>query len=277
MKQKLKLLMALGSIALLLIGCASKTPKFNPSNKGIVFEKGKPYAIPYESTYYYIAKSNLDAIHKIAASNNKSKAPNKEIAEWADILYRGSNIAKRQCKLGDVMWVEGSVVKRARNKNDKLTEILLTLAAFTTGQAGCVKPLSKQEYQYRQKQQMIASEIQRQQKAKKTAEMKEVFNTMGQIGTQLQQMNGGMANGYQNYGLKSSSSGCSSDFDCGLGQSCVKPQYSSTGTCMKSVNSSGIPQFNSHQNNVGPNMNKQCTFNTDCPIGFSCSGGNCIK
>ncbi len=111
----------------------------------------------------------------------------------------------------------------------------------------------------------------------KRAEMNEVFNAMGQLGNQLQQMNGGMVNSNQNYGSMSSSSGCSSDFDCGLGQRCVKPQYSSSGTCMKSVNSSGIQQFNSHQNNVGPNMNKQCTFNTDCPIGFSCKSGNCIK
>jgi hypothetical protein len=118
---------------------------------------------------------------------------------------------------------------------------------------------------------------QRLKEARDRAEMNEVFDAMGQLGTQLQQMNGGMVNSYQNYSLKSSSSGCSSDFDCGLGQSCVKPQYSRRGSCMKSVNSSGIQQFNPHQNNVGPNTSKQCTFNTDCPIGFRCSGGNCVK
>lgn len=72
-------------------------------------------------------------------------------------------------------------------------------------------------------------------------------------------------------------SGCTSDFSCGVGYKCVKAQFNSKGTCMKSIDSHGIQQFNSPVNNVGPNMNGQCTFNTDCPIGFSCKSGNCVK
>lgn len=36
-----------------------------------------------------------------------------------------------------------------------------------------------------------------------------------------------------------SPSGCSSDFSCGIGQTCVKRNFSSTGVCMKKVNEYG--------------------------------------
>ena len=71
--------------------------------------------------------------------------------------------------------------------------------------------------------------------------------------------------------------GCSSDISCGIGYSCVKPQYSSSGTCMKSVNKFGVQQLNIPKSNIGINMDKQCSFDTQCPIGFKCSNGNCIK
>ena len=75
----------------------------------------------------------------------------------------------------------------------------------------------------------------------------------------------------------SHSLGCSSDISCGIGYSCVKPQYSYNGTCMKSVNKFGIQQFNTPRSNIGVNMKKQCTFDIQCPIGFKCISGNCIK
>lgn len=74
-----------------------------------------------------------------------------------------------------------------------------------------------------------------------------------------------------------SSLGCSSDISCGIGYKCVKPQYSASGTCMKSVNEFGIQQFNSPSSNIGVNMDKKCSFDTECPIGFKCRSGNCIK
>lgn len=102
----------------------------------------------------------------------------------------------------------------------------------------------------------------------------------GELGGQLQNANKQHTNTYSppSYNSSSSSdSGCTSDYSCGVGYKCVKPQYNSEGICMKSVDSNDIQQFNSPQNNVGPNMNKQCTFNTDCAIGFSCVSGNCVK
>lgn len=67
---------------------------------------------------------------------------------------------------------------------------------------------------------------------------------------------------------------CSSDFDCGMGNSCVKKAFQSEGVCMKNVDEYGIQQYNMPDlDSVGPNMDTdgQCDFDTDCPIGFKCN------
>jgi hypothetical protein len=66
---------------------------------------------------------------------------------------------------------------------------------------------------------------------------------------------------------------CFSDFDCGIGYKCVKRPLSSTGVCMKTVDEYGIQQYNLPEtDSVLPNMNLEgdCDFDTDCPIGFRC-------
>lgn len=66
---------------------------------------------------------------------------------------------------------------------------------------------------------------------------------------------------------------CTSDFNCGIGFKCVKAQFQSQGVCMKAVNEFGDQQFNLPDNNsVMPNLDieGQCRFSTDCPIGFRC-------
>lgn len=245
MKQFITLLL-IGLVGLAFSGCSSSHPTysinspFNSEDGYIAFLNGKPYYKPYKAKY--------------------KRTPLKQI----EAVYLASN--GMNCTGGSLLWFANdlNVPYSINGMSD------LAIKMHKIGKSGCSnKPLSNQEYQYYLNKQQIT--------VQKKAEMNEVFNTMSQMGTQLQQMNGGVVNGYKNYNIKSSRSGCSSDFDCGLGQKCVKPQFSSKGSCMKSVNSSGIQQFNSHQNNVGPNMNKQCTFNTDCPIGFRCSAGNCIK
>ena len=76
----------------------------------------------------------------------------------------------------------------------------------------------------------------------------------------------------------SSSSGCINDFQCGVGYKCVKAQYSVSGSCMKAVNSMGVQQYKLPSlNSVNPNYSKQCTFSTNCPIGFFCVNGNCVR
>lgn len=98
----------------------------------------------------------------------------------------------------------------------------------------------------------------------------------------------GFAKGYSNRGSSRSSSSaysnrsnsCSSDYDCGVGNHCVKAQYSSTGTCMKSVNEYGNQIQNMpNPNSIGVNKVKRCTFDTDCPPGFSCDPfyNTCVK
>ena len=66
---------------------------------------------------------------------------------------------------------------------------------------------------------------------------------------------------------------CSSDFDCGMGYRCVKAPLQSYGSCMKEVDEYGTPTYELPRlNSVGPNMNIEgdCDFDTDCPIGFRC-------
>ena len=75
---------------------------------------------------------------------------------------------------------------------------------------------------------------------------------------------------------------CSSDYSCGMGYTCVKDLYKSRGTCMKTVNRFGVQQFNSPSSSsigIRGYNDAQCTFNTDCPIGFKCDRGSkvCIK
>jgi len=75
---------------------------------------------------------------------------------------------------------------------------------------------------------------------------------------------------------------CSSDFNCGIGYSCVKKPFQSEGLCMKNVDENGIQQYNMpSSNSIGPNMDTdgQCNFDTDCPIGFRCNSEYkvCIK
>jgi hypothetical protein len=75
---------------------------------------------------------------------------------------------------------------------------------------------------------------------------------------------------------------CSSDFDCGIGNKCVKAPLQSTGRCMKAVNEFGLPTYDMPRtDSVGPNMNisGDCDFDTDCPIGFHCDRRykTCIK
>ena len=82
--------------------------------------------------------------------------------------------------------------------------------------------------------------------------------------------------------LYSVSLACSSDFDCSIGYSCVKETFSSSGVCMKNVNEFGMPKYNMpNVNSIGPNMNTEgdCTFDTDCPIGFRCNSTYkvCVK
>jgi len=74
--------------------------------------------------------------------------------------------------------------------------------------------------------------------------------------------------------------GCSSDFSCGSGNVCVKAPFESTGTCMKSVDSHGLPTHNAPRaDSINVNTEGQCKFDTDCAIGFRCDSKYkaCVK
>jgi hypothetical protein len=67
---------------------------------------------------------------------------------------------------------------------------------------------------------------------------------------------------------------CSSDYQCTYGQRCVKGPMQSKGLCVQTVNQYGQPiQTQPRNNSFQPNISPigQCTFNSECPIGFECN------
>lgn len=70
---------------------------------------------------------------------------------------------------------------------------------------------------------------------------------------------------------------CSSDISCGVGYYCVKPPMQFTGTCAQVVDRAGVPTFAPPRNDsLGPGK-ARCMFITDCPVGFRCERGHCMK
>lgn len=134
---------------LILSGCVE--PQFNPSSKVIIFENGKPYAVP-KNSYYGVANKKMMKPHRVVTSMPKKIRENSEgdFRRLVMAAYRGGNIALKQCKLGvSVAWISKSAAKSIYAKDkDPVTSALGKSAAFSTGEAGCASPLSKQEYEH---------------------------------------------------------------------------------------------------------------------------------
>jgi hypothetical protein len=80
-------------------------------------------------------------------------------------------------------------------------------------------------------------------------------------------------------GARAGAPRCSSDADCGgPGYACAKPAGSFTGECARAVNQYGTQDFSRtpQGSSLGPGR-RQCWTTTDCPIGFSCNDGVCLK
>lgn len=66
---------------------------------------------------------------------------------------------------------------------------------------------------------------------------------------------------------------CYSDYQCGFGNVCVKPEdsYSATGVCITPVDEFGNKDFGARmEQELGPREFEGCSWNTDCGIGFKC-------
>jgi hypothetical protein len=72
-------------------------------------------------------------------------------------------------------------------------------------------------------------------------------------------------------------SGCHNDYQCGYGSVCVKPQFSIEGTCARAVNAYGTPTFQPPRaDSVMPGSHGDCSFDTQCPVGFKCIKGSSL-
>ncbi len=78
--------------------------------------------------------------------------------------------------------------------------------------------------------------------------------------------------GLGSFSNESFARGCSSDFSCSFGEVCVKAPYKTRGECMTAVNKYGQKTYQRPSTNsiYAGDSGGQCTFNTDCPIGFKC-------
>lgn len=78
---------------------------------------------------------------------------------------------------------------------------------------------------------------------------------------------------------------CYSDIECGVGNKCVKARgdINITGTCVTPSNNFGTPIIDTSTPRSQPRNVAGCSFDTDCPIGFSCMKrdfqiyGICVK
>lgn len=85
--------------------------------------------------------------------------------------------------------------------------------------------------------------------------------------------------------VSSGTKDCFSDIDCGIGKRCIKARgdINITGTCVTPSDEFGTPQIDTSTPRSQPTNVAGCSFDTDCPIGFSCmkrSGqiyGICVK
>ncbi len=125
--EKLKYMLMSGFV-LLITGCTSNQPSFNPNNKGIVFVEGKPYRVPLEASY---------STQAFKSENDKGVVKLRQ--------------AGLDCRKGDISWISSEMradAQEAAAKGDVSLASSIVIAAPRKGQIGCAHPLSKKEYEY---------------------------------------------------------------------------------------------------------------------------------
>ncbi len=131
---RLKFILISSLVLLLLSGCTSDQPSFNPNNKGLVVVAGKPYIVPVEANY---------SLEPFKSNNDKGVLKGRQ--------------AGLDCRKGDIAWISSEVQKaaqEARLDGDINRAASIVIAAPKKGQIGCSHPLSRKEYEaYRRKQQ----------------------------------------------------------------------------------------------------------------------------
>lgn len=75
------------------------------------------------------------------------------------------------------------------------------------------------------------------------------------------------------------SNNCHSSTECGIGSQCVKKPNSTEGVCMSKVDRYGSQSYDVPNVDSTSFGKESCSFNTDCPVGFSCDSSYkvCIR
>lgn len=66
---------------------------------------------------------------------------------------------------------------------------------------------------------------------------------------------------------------CYSDFNCRMGEKCVKAPFQSKGDCMQVVDEWGLKTYpgpDKKTDSIMPKLEPDCITNANCPIGFEC-------
>lgn len=100
-----------------------------------------------------------------------------------------------------------------------------------------------------------------------------IVYTAGAVAPLLAESGSGASYGSYSSAYPSIPSACVSDFDCGVGNTCVKKQYAAGGICMKTVTSNGRQILNPANPNsirVGGSVTR-CYSSAQCSPGFMCN------
>jgi len=115
----------LASTIIFLSGCSTTQP-FNPGNRVLTFEEGKPYLVPYSSTFKVIDSRTLYG-------------------------YSHFNI-QHDCKLGDLQWTSTEYAEYAMTTLPQTASLAqlaeIIRAGFNQQIIGCTAELSDKEYEY---------------------------------------------------------------------------------------------------------------------------------
>jgi Cys-rich repeat protein len=152
-----------------------------------------------------------------------------------------------------------------------------------------IAPVSENEYNSYLRQEQLNIQYQQQAEMQRRQEQQDsndawssiaqslnsIGNSFNQSANQINQGTNPLKANTSN--LNNSSLGCTSNASCGIGYSCVKPQFSSSGSCMKTVNAQGVQQFNTNGSGMGIQVQPECRFDSHCSAGFTCRIGHCVR
>ncbi len=259
-------------VIFILNGCGQT--QFNPNNKAMVFIKGKPYKVPYQTNYSLqpLSKDNIKALRgygyqycsegNIRWISNQKNITNPKYLKHFDSLisviidakHSHGTISEMRFKskpnasqgYKTMMYITNEMLDKLASftsenstfgeiaKNKKAIGYLHSsafMAKAQIGYAGCISPMSNQEYNYEIESQKQQTQLKNQKDIKAQNNFNEFLNGLNNLSNSMMKQTNTLKKQNTNYMknyqtpsynttstlYKKSSSECSSDFNCGSG------------------------------------------------------------